>query len=202
MTTPKANAVLVEALSTSLRSTENGLGTVPDLLKRVLEEGSWREFLSPRGELIMHERFAEFVTTPPTSGLGASIELLKRIVADSPVTVDLLDQALMGRRGARTDLVDNVNDVDGTARPAGNRQDAALRRLRKDRPDLHDRVLAGELSAHKAMIEGGFRSRTVSVPISRPEAVARTLRKNLNASQLTQLIKLLSEEPIENEEQP
>ena len=37
---------------------------------------------------------------------------------------------------------------------------AALRRLRKDRPDIHARVLAGELSPHAGMIEAGFRKRS------------------------------------------
>lgn len=198
MNNPKANAVLIEALSSSLRATENGLGTVPDLLKRVLEEESWRAFTTPRGELVEHERFADFVVTPPTAGLGASTDLLKRIVADSPETLDALDRALTGKSGTRTDLVNNVNEVVQPARPAGNRQDAALRRLRKDRPDLHERVLAGELSAHRAMIEAGFRARTISVPVSRPEAAARTLRKNLSHDEIEQLIKLLSEESAED----
>jgi hypothetical protein len=63
------------------------------------------------------------------------------MVAADPVTLDLLDQALAGRQGERTDLVDNVNEV---SRPTGNTEAQALRRLRKDRPDLHARVLNGE----------------------------------------------------------
>ena len=50
-------------------------------------------------------------------------------------------------------------DVHGS-RPAGNSAAAALRRLERRRPDLLDRVLAGELSAHAAMIEAGFRKRS------------------------------------------
>ena len=34
-----------------------------------------------------------------------------------------------------------------------------MRRLRKDRPDVHQRVLAGEMSANAAMVEAGFRKR-------------------------------------------
>lgn len=45
----------------------------------------------------------------------------------------------------------------GTERPAGTTRDAALRRLRKDREDLHARVLAGDMSAHAAMVQAGFR---------------------------------------------
>jgi len=44
-------------------------------------------------------------------------------------------------------------------RPSGNSQESALRRLRKDRPDLHELVLNGERSAHAAAIEAGFRKR-------------------------------------------
>lgn len=39
----------------------------------------------------------------------------------------------------RTDIVDNVNDVE--SRPTGNTEQAAIRRLRKDRPDLLERVI-------------------------------------------------------------
>ena len=42
-------------------------------------------------------------------------------------------------------------------RPSGNSRAAFLRRLRKDRPDIHTRVLAGELSPFGGMVEAGFR---------------------------------------------
>jgi hypothetical protein len=38
-------------------------------------------------------------------------------------------------------------------RPVGTTRDRALRQLRDQRPDLHARVAAKELSAHRAMIE-------------------------------------------------
>jgi hypothetical protein len=37
--------------------------------------------------------------------------------------------------------------------PTGTSAAAALRRLCKDRPDIHARVLAGEISAHAGMVE-------------------------------------------------
>ena len=44
-------------------------------------------------------------------------------------------------------------------RPSGNARAAFLRRLRKGRPDINARVLAGELSPHAGMIEAGFRKK-------------------------------------------
>jgi hypothetical protein len=55
----------------------------------------------------------------------------------------------------------NENDDVHISRPAGNSAAAAIRRLRKDRSDIHARVLAGELSPHAGMIEAGFRKKLV-----------------------------------------
>jgi hypothetical protein len=68
---------------------------------------------------------------------------------------DRLNQRGPGRPGTVHNKKDDVNSYEG--RPWGNSVDAALRRLRKSRPDLHARVLNGELSANAAMIEAGFR---------------------------------------------
>ncbi|MFJ8755498.1 hypothetical protein [Streptomyces cyaneofuscatus] len=189
----KANAVLIQALGSGIRSTSNGLADVPALLTRVLEEEAWRVFTTPRGELVEHSRFIDFVTTPPTAGLGASIDLVRRIVAEDQVARDLFDRALQDTQvpGERTDLLDNVQQV-RTKAPSGNRQEAALRRLRKDAPELHARVMNGELSAHAAMVQAGFRAKTVTVPTGRPESCARALKKNMNEEDIKALIKLLT----------
>lgn len=185
---PKANAVLIQALGSGIRSTGNGLADLPALLRRVMEEEAWRAFVTPLGKLVEHERFIDFVTTPPTAGLGATVELMKKIVADDPVAADLLDQALIGRSGERTDLVDNMHEVE---RPSGTSKEAGLRRLRKARPDLHAEVLAGALSTHAAMVKAGFRQRKVSIPVATPAAAAKALRRNLEPEQIKELVDLL-----------
>jgi hypothetical protein len=186
----KVNATLVDALGSALRSGDHGLKTVPGLLKRVLSEESWREFTTQRGELVQHERFEEFVVRAPLKGLGASVELVRRVVADDPEAVDLLDRALQGRQGQRTDLVDNIHKVE---RPAGTSQTAALRRLRKDAPELHAEVLAGNLSAHAAMVQAGFRRRTISVPADEPEHLVQSLRRNLSPEHWAEVQRLVAE---------
>src|SRR5262249_27371209 len=59
-----------------------------------------------------------------------------------------------------TDLVELANQETSHTNNIGvassERAKEAERRLRKDRKDLHDRVLAGELSWHAAMVEAGF----------------------------------------------
>ena len=55
----------------------------------------------------------------------------------------------------------------------------AIAKLRKDRPDIHRRVLDGELTANAGMIEAGFRKKRPSQKLS---IVDRMLRLWLNAS--------------------
>lgn len=182
---PEAPRV-VSALYSAISNGGHSLGSVPGLLKRTLREELWREFVTPRGEHVQYDRFVDFVTTPPSKGLGATVELIRKLVAGDPEAVDLLDQALQNEPGRPLETVDNIN-----SRPNGTSQDAALRRLRKDAPELHDEVLAGNLSAHAAMVKAGYRPKSVTVRTDRPESIASTLRKHLDAQALARLKELL-----------
>jgi len=72
---------------------------------------------------------------------------------------DVADRANLRPRGRPGNVYNEKSDVHISKRPSGNSRAAFLRRLRKDRPDIHARVLAGELSPHAGMIEAGFRKR-------------------------------------------
>lgn len=186
----KRNALLNDSLGTALRSGDHALGTIPALLKQVLADETWREFVTKRGEHVEPPRFADFVTTPPLKGLGADADLLYRV---APELTDDLDKAF-GRKQRSdkiADNVDNVNDSVDLERPTGNKQRQALRKLRKDAPELHADVLAGRLSAHGAMVRAGFRPKTVSVPVTKPEAVAKSLLKYMSADDIAKLIAVL-----------
>jgi hypothetical protein len=184
----RARGSLVDALSSALDRGGHGLSNAPTLLRRLLSEGSWREFETVRGETVRYNRFTEFVTTAPLKGLGTDIDLVRRIVKDDPEVLDLLDRSLQRPASAHA-----LYNIQGSEAPTGTSREASLRRLRKDRPDLHAEVLEGSLSAHAAMVQAGFRRRTVSVPVDRPDAVAKTLRKNLSPEDYAEVVRLLSQ---------
>jgi hypothetical protein len=58
------------------------------------------------------------------------------------------------------------NKGSNTTIELGRGADYTLARLRRDRPDLAERVKAGELSANAAAIQAGFRSRTLNLPLN------------------------------------
>ena len=63
------------------------------------------------------------------------------------------------------------------------------RRLENQRPDLHKKVLDGEITVHKACLEAGFRKKVFSIS-GEPAPAARTIAKNYSPDD----IKLLIEE--------
>ena len=58
----------VASLARSIDDGEHGLEFVPQLLKIVIVEDCWRDFVTPLKKVVHYERFEDFVTTPPTKG--------------------------------------------------------------------------------------------------------------------------------------
>lgn len=188
----KRNANVVEALGSALRQGEHAIGTVPALIKRVLAEESWREFVTQRGDHVRHERFLDFVEAPPLAGIGATEDLLRRVVMDDPTALDLLDQALQRQHGGSRSKNDNIILAPDSAGGRGTSKEYALRRLRKSAPDLHAEVLAGNLSAHAAMVKAGFTSPRFTVQVSTADSVAETLRRRLPPDLLAEVVSKLA----------
>jgi hypothetical protein len=158
------------------------------MLKRVLKEGMWREFVTPMRQVVRYERFEEFVVTPPTKGLGASVDLVRRMVEHDNEALDMLDQALQRPHGVNIGAdVDNIN----IQRPNGTSKEHALRKLRTSAPELHAEVLQGRLSAHAAMVQAGYRKRIASVPLN-PTGAAATLRRLFTDKQWQEFAELVA----------
>lgn len=184
----------VQGLISAVDDAAFDMDAVRTRLRWVLEDELWREFLTPNGNRMVNGSFAEFVTAPMWQGLDSTIETVRTIAGGDIELLDLLDQALQQEPGNPTGRNQhspdrgNVNNVNSSSqRPVGNTETAALRRLRKDQPDLHAQVLAGELSAHAAMVQAGYRPRTITIRTDNAASIARTLRKHLTPDVLTEL---------------
>jgi hypothetical protein len=76
--------------------------------------------------------------------------------------------------GRRTDLLYKQDtDVKEVRKKTGNSKEYAHRVLRDKRPDIHERVLKGELTAHAGMVEAGFRKK---VARKKPTALDKAMR--------------------------
>ena len=181
---------IVVQLRKAVSSGAYDLETVPRMLRYLLENDLWRERYVRDIGLVQFSSFTRFVQTPPLEGLGTTLDALKRLCSHDLATLSALDRVAQAeqRPGERTDLLDIVKEVDaddsaGENWPHGNERQYAIRKLRTSRPDLHEKVLAGELSPHAAMIAAGFRRRTLTVP-AEPVGAIRALLRHFSADEL------------------
>lgn len=157
---------MVASLQSCLRDGSHGLSLIPKLLTRIIRDELWREFYcEPVQEVVRHESFEAYVTDELPTGLGTTVRFLLHVCRDDSEAEDAIDKATKndpgppeGNHNAAKDktTLDNIQD---SKAPTGTSRQAAIRRLRKDRPDLHAEVIAGNLSAHAAMVSAGFRKK-------------------------------------------
>ncbi|MBB5079161.1 hypothetical protein [Nonomuraea endophytica] len=180
----EVSAVIGEARPTLARAASG--------VRTLLDAEAWREFTGPGGELVEHGDLVEFITSDPPRGLGVTPGLVRALVADDLDVAAQLDQALLADTPTRPEEPEEPEELEEAHVPAP--ETPALRRLREDAPALHSKVVAGELSTNAAMVQAGFRPRTISVPVSRPENAAKALRRNLSREELVELVSLLSQD--------
>lgn len=190
--------VVVGALQYSLTEGSFGLSNVPGLVRRVIDEDCWRERVvrARDNQIATFSSFEEFMTASPPRGLQTNLKILKRLCADDQKAMAAIAKVTARRNGG-----DRGNQYTGGR--TSNRSSAsqgqaygttaiyAIRRLQKSRPDLQERVLAGELSPSQAMEQAGFRPPTATIRLDDPASAARTIRKKMAPDVLRDLISLL-----------
>lgn len=167
------------------------LDSLPGLICRAIKHRVWEKmYIGQLKKRVEFNSFEEWVSHRPPEGIGGSLESIRAIcqVAKDQMALDAI--ALITARGHGGDRhspsfkADNINLERS---PNGTSSAFAHNRLRKDRPDLHKLVLAGELTPHAAMIKAGFRKRKVQVDPT-VKAIARMVRKQLDEHEIRQLI--------------
>lgn len=184
---------VVSHLRSAIFQEAEGLEDALPLLRRLLEEKLWQRRVEPfTGKVVEFKRFVDFVQTSPPEGLGTTFEQLWDFCYDDPVLLDLLDQAVVRRPGARKksqgiEREESNSSSEDLERPTGTSKQAGLRRLRKQAPELHQKVLDGEMSVNAALIKGGLRIKQITVFID-PKRGSETLLKYFTTQELTYLI--------------
>jgi hypothetical protein len=169
------------------------------------DRGYWKQLHDRSGAPFLS--WEDYVQCPPPYGLGMILTIAdavmtetddRRLLADVYRTIDARDRANQRPAGGdrrsekyRTNLYAKNGGIQSEA-PTGTSRAAALRRLRKDRPDIHARVMAGEISAHAGMIEAGFRKPRTSRKRSALSRI-RDLLPQLSTTDRTGLRRLLDD---------
>jgi hypothetical protein len=84
-------------------------------------------------------------------------------------------------------------DTNSTPAVQSDTRERVVARLKRDRPDLAERVISGELTANAAARQAGIRK--PRVVLTSPESIAAALRRHLGPDDIAALIRLLLNEP-------
>lgn len=163
-----------DALYQSLHEGEFGLKVVPELIKQAIQQEVWKERIVHQigKEIPPFPSFRSYIEARPPNGLGATVRLVERMIED-PETLAFFRDAVTAPRGGDRKSEAAIKDDNVIVDPEqGNSRAYTLARLRRERPDLFDRVKAGEMSANGAAREAGWRK--PSEPLQR---VLNLLRK-------------------------
>jgi len=158
----------ISNLQSMLREFSHVSDSVPHGIKIILQENLWQEREPAPGKLNKKtfKNFKEFCEASTPFGLNTPFEYVLNICKPYNDVLDLIDEAnnkeaVQGRRNDLKDnFVNNINEV----RPQGTTKASGLRRLRKDRKDLHEKVLDNDMTVNEAMIAAGFRKKMISMP--------------------------------------
>jgi len=101
---------------------------------------AWRH-RTHRGRTYEHARFADFITAKPIEGCGCTLDRVEALLKDDAKTLTLWRKATVPQGSHRSN-------------PEGKAY--TLSRLERERPDLFEKVDAGELSANAAAIKLAF----------------------------------------------
>ena len=85
------------------------------------------------------------------------------------------------RSGGGENAGNNITRESDTDFTRGTSRTYTIRRLKRDRPDLVERVAAGELSPNAAAIEAGFRKRTIQLTDGDESPMAAKLIEKLGS---------------------
>jgi hypothetical protein len=147
---------------------------VPQATRQVILTDAWRDRFE-MGRRIQFDDFVEFVTREPAKGgCGLKPEKVTDLLekAGDTEALNMWLRAIRAKKARKIDAqtpdlkapgqhgsLGNKNRATKAHIPMDNTAAYALARLRKDRPAIHARVLAGEITAHAGMVEAGFRKK-------------------------------------------
>jgi hypothetical protein len=183
------NGNVIHSLTYSFAHGIANINNVPSLVLRVIKEDMWQHFVVQSTEEEVHyQYFEEFVEAPTPRGLETTMETLRNLCCkDDEVRSELTkvtkrpDGNPIGNNQHTEDEEGTLYNIQGSSKekaPTGTSKDAGLRRLSKDRPDLHQKVVDGEMSVHAACTDAGFRKKPCPVTTAK-KAVEKMTAKQL-----------------------
>ncbi len=151
-------------IQANLHQWDDDVKNVKAFIELMVRHEGWRKLEDRRRRPF--DSFADFCKEREPYGLGHDPELIDAIqVAKNGTTVGVATSKLRDKPGRPTlaELSNPDNIINTPPAQQGTSREYTLARLERDTPELAARVRDGEISAHAAAIEAGFRKRPTPI---------------------------------------
>ena len=198
---PRGVGRMVTTLARSISEHKSNTSVVPEIINLFFErypDGTpkYKFFIHPQtDEEIRHETLDDFLESKVPIGLQCSREDLKKWAEYVPdrikavVKDELYDE--IAAQGRPIKGGNNTFNNQGMTRSTSG-EHYIISRLKRDNPELAQKVLAGELSPHQASIKTGIRKKYIQVQ-DNPAKLAEKLKATWSDEKLEELRILLYE---------
>lgn len=167
------------------------LENLPKLLRKCISEKVWKK-RSHHGRIIELPNLRALITRAPIEGWGEDPKKIEALIKDDPEALAEFRHEMLGQEGGNKKSGITVDIINSDVRSDGTSRSYSLARVKKDCPtEVWDAVVAGELSAHRALVEAGIRKPTMTI---RPtvEGFTKAIKKRLTPEQIRELVQNLS----------
>lgn len=176
---------LCQSTIESLYEATGGLRQFPALLKKVIATKAW-ERRTVHGKVVELGSLRELITAKPVSGWGEDPSKVEAVIRDDPEALAAFREA-MKHQGERTDIRDNITEVESPSATGTSRAYSLSRVQRECDPDTVAAVMAGEMSPNAALVKAGVReNRQVYIPRD-PAAAVQKLRTQFGDNFLSEM---------------
>jgi|GEM_PF-6485764 len=201
ISTPKLVGQMIPTLTRSISEHKSNTSVVPDLINMLFEkypDGTikYKHFIIPHtGEEVRHETLDDFLAAHIPHGLQCTREDLRKWADYVPDRI---------KEEVRSELAGDLGPQGRPEKPVINRfnaqvmkystsgQNYIIARLKRDNPEMAQKVLSGELSAHQASIKAGIRKEYIQMQRN-PIKIVEKLRAALTKDELQEVRMLLCE---------
>jgi hypothetical protein len=167
---------LCQSTIESLYEATGGLRQFPSLLKKVIATKAW-ERRKVGGKVIELKSLRELIVSKPVHGWGEDPAAVEAVIRDDPEALAKFREE-MKHQGERTDIRDNITEVESPSATGTSRAYSIARVQRECDPETVAAVMAGEVSPNAALVRAGVReNRQVYIPRSPADAVAKLRRQ-------------------------
>lgn len=185
--TEDENGKLVRGLSSDVNKKQRSREIVALEFIEVADIKIWETGWMLFGEYFKPCPFKEFVNNPFPRGLGTDADTLEDLLSHNTIAHNYFLKANERKHGGQQNNTNAANDhktkhnnVMVRKAPQGNSIDYALRKLRTDAPEIHAKVIVGELSSNAGMILAGLKQPSPTVSVGKTETQVEAFIRYIN----------------------